>query len=94
LVKIVCKNVKSLLQMFSGMYPVKGRIRHWILIDLENQRALIQPSVSTGLNSYYIENLGNDDEKTLKEFAKSNNIRLFECPTIEFDDNRDPFAAR
>lgn len=80
--------------MFIRMYPVEGRIRHWILLDLENKRAFIQPSVSTGLNSFFVENLENDDEKTLREFAKSNSIRLFECPAIEFDDNRDPFVAR
>ncbi len=80
--------------MFEKMYPVEGRIRHWILLDLENKRVFIQPSVSTGLNSFLIDNLGAEDEKVLKEFAKSNNIRLFECPTIEFDDSRDPFVAR
>lgn len=80
--------------MFSRMYPLEGRIRHWLLLDLENKRGFMQPSVSTGLNSFFVENLEDDDVKMLREFAKSNNIRLFECPTIEFDDSRDPLAAR
>ena len=88
LVRIICKDVKNFIGGFKAIYPPETSVRHWIIITTEEPKlAFIQPSVSTRLNSFLLENLSNIDRTNIKRFAKDK-IKTIEISSFDIDNRR------
>ncbi|MFQ6049579.1 MAG: hypothetical protein ACE5J0_00880 [Candidatus Paceibacterales bacterium] len=79
---ITCESAERLLFAFKAMYPPEESIRHWIIFATEKPAVLIQPNVSTGLNSFLLKSISDKDEETIREFA-GDKIQCIECPTFD-----------
>lgn len=81
-----CKDVEGMLKLFQAMYPSKINVRHWAVIAEKDRRVVLQPSVSTGLDTFCQEDLSEEDLTKIKEFAEAHQIKIIECSTFEFDE--------
>jgi len=79
---ITCESAEKLLEAFKIMYPLEENVRHWIIFATEKSAALIQPNVSTGLNTFLLKNMSDEEEKAIREFA-GDKIQCLSCPTFD-----------
>jgi len=80
-------DVEKLLEAYKRMYlsAPGANVKHQMVIGTENGIIQIQPSVSTGWNSFIMKDASEEDIKKAKRFAEDHHVPIFEAPIYDLD---------